>query len=79
MVGIEPRPAVSTEEVSPGTLEHLALPGVLDITDLRGGSYGGEINQDETHRTVRESPVNVDQVQAPDQAPELRIVVLPEL
>ena len=79
VVGVELGPAVSTDEVTPGTLEDLALPGILHITDLRGGSYGGEIKHDETYRTVGESPVNVDHVQAPEQPPELRIVMLPEL
>ena len=37
VVRLQPGPAVSTEEVSPGTLEHLELLGELDITDLRAG------------------------------------------
>ena len=37
VVRVQPGPAVSTEEVAPGTLEHLELLGELDITDLRAG------------------------------------------
>ena len=37
VVWVQPGPAVSTEEVSPDTLEHLELLGELDITDLRAG------------------------------------------
>ena len=38
-----------------------------------------EIKQDKTYRTVRESLLVVLEVQAPDQLPELRVGVLPEL
>ena len=34
VVRVQPGPAVSTDEVSPGALEDLALPGVLHIADL---------------------------------------------
>ena len=34
VVRVQPGPAVSTHEVSPNTLEHVELPGELDITDL---------------------------------------------
>ena len=62
-----------------GTLEHSELSAVLHVTDLRGDNHGGEIKQDETYRALRESLLDVDEVQAPDQLPEPSVLVLPEL
>ena len=79
VVGVQLDPAVATHEVAPGTLEHLEVSAVLHVTDLGGDNHGGEIKRDETYRALRESLLEVDEVQAPDQLLELRVVVIPEL
>ena len=40
VVGVQLGPALTTDEVSTGTLEDLELAGVLDIADLRGDIHG---------------------------------------
>ena len=44
-VRVQLGPAVATDEVALGTLEHSELTGVLHVTDLRGDNHGGEINK----------------------------------
>ena len=62
VVGLQSDPAVSTQVVSPGALEHGDLPGELDIAHLRGDNHGGEINQAETYRAVRELVLDIHQI-----------------
>ena len=44
-VRVQLGPAVATDEVALGTLEHLELSAVPHVTDLRGDNHGGEINK----------------------------------
>ena len=62
VVGVQSGPAVPTQVVTPGTLEHGDLPGVLDVAHLRGDNHGGEINQAETYRAVREPVLDIQQI-----------------